>query len=253
MPAMARVVRAGMPMFRLFEFEADLFDFSLNVTQNGDPVVVFDEEPFGGVRDIRRQHARRLPDGFFNRVTVLRRFQPDHVPYLLAIALRDLSADRVHERRHLRQRHPIMVIVYADFGAAAVAPQVYIGDACASFEEQFEFFEPAEFIRFAGDDDSELQLASLPAGLRLPRADITFAVFVMVVMVIVVMTVMIVIVIAMMMIVAVIAFFAVRMTFVGMRFGMRVAVIVIAFGAMLMFRFVIVIAFRPVDVMFFVK
>jgi hypothetical protein len=130
--------------------------------------------------------------------------------------------------------------MYADFGAAAVAPQVYVGDACASFEEQFEFFEPAEFIRFAGDDDSELQLASLPAGLRLLRADITFAVFVMVMMIVAV-------------IVIVIAFFAVRMTFVGMRFGMRMAVIVIAFGAMLMFRFVIVIAFRPVDVIFFVK
>jgi hypothetical protein len=127
--------------------------------------------------------------------------------------------------------------MYADFGAAAVAPQVYVGDACAGFEEQFQLFEPAEFIRLAGDDDSELQLASLPSRLRLPRVHITFAVFVMVVVMVV-----------MVVIVAVIAFFTVRMIFVGMR-GMRV--VVTAVVAVFMLCFVIVTAFRPVNVMFF--
>jgi hypothetical protein len=106
--------------------------------------------------------------------------------------------------------------MYADFGAAAVAPQVHVGDPCPGFQQHLQFFEPAEFIRLAGNDDSKLQLASLPTGLGMPRADITFAMFVMMMVVVVVMIVMtVVVVIAMMMIVAVTAFFAMGMAFAG--------------------------------------
>src|SRR5262245_44217581 len=248
------MMRTDVAVFRLFEFKADFFDPGLDIARGGDLTVVFDNESFGGVSDIRRQHARHFPDGVFNRVTVLRRFQPEHVPFLLAISLRDLRANRFHERRHLRQRHLIMVIMYADFSAAAVAPQVDVGDACASFQEQFEFLEPAKFISFAGDNDSKLKLASLPTCLRLSRPDQTFAMFMMVVMMmimaVIAMAPVVVIVIAMM-VVVVIAVFAVRVTFVVMPFSM--GMIVTAFGAMLMPRFVIVIAFGPMNVLFCVK
>jgi hypothetical protein len=148
--------------------------------------------------------------------------------------------------------------MYADFSAAAVAPQVDVGDACASFQEQFEFLEPAKFIRFAGDNDSKLKLASLPACLRSPRPYQTFAMFMMVVMMImavIAMVVGVVIVIAMAPMV-VIAVFAVRVTFMVMSFVVMpfsMGMIVTAFGAMLMPRFVIVIAFGPMNVLFCVK
>src|SRR5262245_1168049 len=260
-PAFARVMRTDVAVFRLFEFKAGFFDPGLDIAQGCDLTVVFDNESFGGVSDIRRQHARHFPDGFFNRVTVLRRFQPKHVPFLLAIALRDFRANRFHERRHLRQRHLIMVVMYADFSAAAVAPQVDVGDACASFQEQFEFLEPAKFISFVGDNDSKLKLASLPTCLRLSRPDQTFAMFMMMMMAVIAMVVVVVmvimmapmavVVIAMAMIVAMIAIFAVRVSFVVMSFA--VAMFVAAFGAMLMLRFVIVIAFRPVNVLLLVR
>jgi hypothetical protein len=152
--------------------------------------------------------------------------------------------------------------MYADFSAAAVAPQVDVGDACAGFQEQFEFLEPAKFIRFAGDDYSKLKLASLPTCLRLPRPDQTFAMFMVVVMMMMMMAVIamapvVVIVIAMApVVVAMIAVFAVRLTFVVMSFvvmSFAVAMIVTAFGAMLMSRFVIVVAFRPMNMLFCVK
>jgi hypothetical protein len=181
--------------------------------------------------------------------------------------LRDFRANRFHERRHLRQRHLIMVIMYADFSAAAVTPQMDVGDACASFQEQFEFLEPAKFISFAGDNDSKLKLASLPTCLRLSHPDQTFAMFMMmmimaviamvvmgVIVVVVAMAIMgvAVIVIAMVIMgVAMITAFAVRVTFVVMSFA--VAMFVTAFGTMLMLRFVIVIAFRPVNVLFYVR
>src|SRR5262245_36260753 len=258
-PAFARMMRTDVAVFRLFEFKADLFNPGLDIAHGCDLAVVFDNESFGGVCDIRRQHARHLPDGFFNRVTVLRRFQPEHVPFLLAIALRDFRANRFHERRHLRQSHLIMVIMYADFSAASVAPQVDVGDACASFQEQFEFLEPAKFISFVGDNDSKLKLCGMPTCLRLSRPDRTFAMFMMmmmmaviamvvvVVMVIMIVTVitmvvvvvmapvmviMVVVVIAMAPLVAMIAVFAVRVSFVVMTFA--VAMFVAAFGTMLM-------------------
>jgi hypothetical protein len=142
--------------------------------------------------------------------------------------------------------------MYADFSAAAVAPQVDVGDACASFQEQFEFLEPAKFIRFAGDDYSKLKLASLPTCLRMPRPEQTFAMFMMVVVMMMIMAV-----IAMApMVVIVIAVFAVRLTFLVMSFvvmSFAVAMIVTAFGAMLMSRFVIAVAFRPMNMLFCVK
>ncbi|HEY9432374.1 MAG TPA: hypothetical protein VI260_13010 [Blastocatellia bacterium] len=166
--------------------------------------------------------------------------------------MRDFRANRFHERRHLRQRHLIMVIMYADFSAAAVATQVDVGDACASFQEQFELLEPAKFISFVRDNDSKLKLGSMPTCLRLSRPDQTFAMFmmmmmaviamvivvVMVIMVVVViamvivMVVMVVVVIAMAPLVVMIAVFAVRVSFVVMSFA--VAMFVAAFGTMLM-------------------
>jgi hypothetical protein len=165
--------------------------------------------------------------------------------------LRDFRANRFHERRHLRQRHLIMVIMYADFSAAAVAPQVDVGDACASFQEQFEFLEPAKFISLVGDNDSKLKLCGMPTCLRLSRPDQTFAMLmmmmmmavitmapVMVIMVVVVITmapvmvIMVVAVIAMLMVVAMIAVFTVRVSIVVMSFA--VAMFVAAFGTMLM-------------------
>jgi hypothetical protein len=142
--------------------------------------------------------------------------------------------------------------MYADFSAAAVAPQVNVGDACASFQEQFEFLEPAKFISFVGDNDSKLKLGGMPTCLRLSRPDQTFAMFmmmmmaviamapvvVMVIMVVavitmmVVMVIMAVVVIAMVMVVAMIAVFAVRVSFVVM--SIAVAMFVAAFGTMLM-------------------
>jgi hypothetical protein len=147
-----------------------------------------------------------------------------------------------------------MVIMYADF-SAAVAPQMYVGDACASFQKQLEFLEPAKFIRLAGDDDSKLKLASLPTCLRLPCPDRTFAVFMMVMIMAVIAVVMIIVVITMMMIMAVMAPFDVRMTFVVMRFAMRVVMIMTASSAVYMPGFVIVIvtASGAVNVLFFVR
>ena len=134
-----------------------------------------------------------------------------------------------------------MVIMYADFSAAAVAPQMYVGDACASFQELLELLEPAKFIRLAGDDDSKLKLASLPTCLRLPRPYRTFAVFMMVMIMAVIAVVMVMAVITMVMIMAMMAPFDARMTFVVMRFAMRVVMIVTATGAVYMPGFVIVI------------
>jgi hypothetical protein len=133
--------------------------------------------------------------------------------------------------------------MYADFSVAAVAPQVDVGDACASFQEQFEFLEPAKFISFVGDNDSKLKLGSIPTCLRLPRPDQTFAMFMMMMAVItmapvVVMVIMVVAVITMAPVVvmaplvAMIAVFAVRVSFVIMSFA--VAMFVAAFGTMLM-------------------
>jgi hypothetical protein len=158
--------------------------------------------------------------------------------------------------------------MYADFSAAAVAPQVDVRDARAGFQEQFELLESAKLISLAGDDDSKLKLASLPTRLRLSRPDLTFAVFMMmvVVMVMIMAVIVIVIVIAMVMIMAVIvvamvmvmaviviAVFAVRVTFVVMAFA--VVMSVIATGAMNMLGIVIMIAIavRSVNVMFFVR
>jgi hypothetical protein len=134
--------------------------------------------------------------------------------------------------------------MYADFSVAAVAPQVDVGDACASFQEQFEFLEPAKFISFVGDNDSKLKLGSIPTCLRLPRPDQTFAMFMMMMMAViamapvVVMVIMVVAVITMAPVVvmaplvAMIAVFAVRVSFVIMSFA--VAMFVAAFGTMLM-------------------
>jgi hypothetical protein len=174
---------------------------------------------------------------------------------LLAIALRDIRAYRFHERRNLRQRYLTMVVMNADFCAAAVAPQMDVGNARAGFQQQFQFLEPAKFISLAGNDDSKLKLAGLSACLGLPRPDNTLTVFVMMmIMVVMIMAViaMVVVVMVMMMIVAMIAVFSVRVAVVVMSFAMRVAVIVTAFGAMLMLGLMIVIAFRPVNVLFFV-
>lgn len=147
-----------------------------------------------------------------------------------------------------------MVIMYADFSAAAVAPQVNVGDACASFQEQFEFLEPAKFISFVGDNDSKLKLCGISTCLRLSRPDQAFAMFMMMMMaviamvivvvmvimvmavitmvVVAVMVIMVVVVIAMAPLVAMIAVFAVRVSFVVMSFA--VAMFVAAFGTMLM-------------------
>jgi hypothetical protein len=149
-----------------------------------------------------------------------------------------------------------MVIMYADFSAAAVAPQVDVGDACASFQEQFEFLEPAKFISFVGDNDSKLKLGSMSTCLRLSRPDQTFAMLMMMMMMmaviamvvvvvmapmvvavitmapVVVMAPMVVAVITMAPLVAMIAVFAVRVSFVVMSFA--VAMFVAAFGTMLM-------------------
>jgi hypothetical protein len=137
--------------------------------------------------------------------------------------------------------------MYADFGGAAVAPQVDVGDAGASFEEQLKFLESAEFIGLARDDDSQLELASLPASLRPFRPDRAFAMFMMM-MVVAVITFF-----AMRVMMAVIAFFAMRMAFVAMPFAMRMVVIVTAFRAALMPSLVIVIARGPVNALFFVR
>ncbi|HKQ92636.1 MAG TPA: hypothetical protein VJZ77_18395 [Blastocatellia bacterium] len=154
-----------------------------------------------------------------------------------------------------------MVIMYADFSAAAVAPQVDVGDACASFQEQFKFLEPAKFISFVGEDNSKLKLCGMPTCLRLSRPNQTFAMFMMVMMAVIAMVVVVVVVIAMapvmapmvvaviamvvmvvimvvaviamvVVVVAMIAVFAVRVSLVVMSFA--VAMFVAAFGTMLM-------------------
>jgi hypothetical protein len=145
-----------------------------------------------------------------------------------------------------------MVIMYADFSAAAVAPQVDVGDACASFQEQFEFLEPAKFIGLVWNNDSKLKLRGMPTCLRLSRPDKTFAMFMMMMMaviammVVIVMVIMVVVVITMTPVMApmvmavitmaplvvMIAVFAVRVGFVVMSFA--VTMFVVAFGTMLM-------------------
>jgi hypothetical protein len=89
----------------------------------------------------------------------------------MAVAPGDLRAGGLDERGDLFERHPAVVVVDADFGPAAVAAHVHVGDAGARFEQLFEPLEPAELVRLARNDDAERELAGVAAGFSRARAD----------------------------------------------------------------------------------
>lgn len=256
--------RANVATFRFFQFVADAFDLRFDLTGVDRFAVVFDDQSFGGIRNVRIQNARYTLQHIFDDVSALRRIHPAHEPGFVQIPFGDVSADGAHQFNDLRRLNLFVIVMHADFRMFTVAPHMRVRDAGLRLYQLFQFLKPSDLIRFAGDDGVQIELAGVAAGFRQLCADVgsaSFARFIIVrvfVMMIVAATVPIVMVMTMvvlMMSVAatvvavfvliVIASRAVRVVFVVI---VMLMVIVVARVSMLMIivMFVVVITIRPV-------